>query len=258
MINLPSHRLPGLVRWFPVGAPGSGALTEHVLTTDAGRWWVDRVIQPRVIAAECGDHVLLLGEPQALTPQDLAHFAHRYIEAPGHFRPLIGAAFDRVVPWQRTVYVKRTTAPAAPRPRGITLRRLTAQDARALSALPPAMHRIHRTWGGPDALARSGYAWAAFRNGRIVAVACTYFLGTAYEDIACISVPDPRLQHLALACVDALCSDIATRRRTPSWTCSAGNRAGRLLASSAGFRAEREYGHFAVGAPAATGRVAAG
>ncbi|WP_420078753.1 GNAT family N-acetyltransferase [Streptomyces sp. JL4002] len=258
MINLPSHRLPALSRWFPAGTPGSGALTEHVLTTEAGRWWVDRVIQPRAIAVECGDHVLLRGDPQALAPGDLAVFADHHVEAPDRFLPLIGAAFQRVVPWQRVVYVQRSSAPASRPPRGVTVRRLGARDARALTTLPPAMGWIHRTWGGPEALARSGHAWAALRGDRIVAVACTYFLGTVYEDIACVTVPDPRLQYLALDCVNALCSDIAAREHTPSWTCSTSNRPGRLLAWTAGFRPEREYTHYALGAPSATGRAAAG
>ncbi|MER5760594.1 GNAT family N-acetyltransferase [Streptomyces sp. NPDC002082] len=103
-------------------------------------------------------------------------------------------------------------------------------------------------------MACSGYAGAAIQSGRIVAVACTYFLGTAYEDVACVTVP--RLQHLALDCVNALCSDIAARGHTPSWTCSAGNRPGRLLAWTAGFRPEREYAHYAVGAPTVTAGVA--
>lgn len=119
MINLPSHRLPALAGWFPAGAPGPSALTEHALATQAGRWWVDRVIQPRVIAAECGDHVLLRGDPRALTPRDLAVFADHYVEAPGRFLPLIGAAFQRVVPRQRVVYVKRSSVPAA-RPPGVS------------------------------------------------------------------------------------------------------------------------------------------
>ncbi|WP_327134476.1 hypothetical protein OG311_31795 [Streptomyces sp. NBC_01343] len=93
MINLPPHRLTALVRWFPTGAPGSAALTEHVLTTEAGRRRVDRVIQPRVIAAECGDHVLLRGDPRALTPRELAVFADHYVEAPAgrHSALAVGA-----------------------------------------------------------------------------------------------------------------------------------------------------------------------
>ncbi|MGW6575776.1 GNAT family N-acetyltransferase [Streptomyces sp. NPDC054945] len=156
------------------------------------------------------------------------------------------------------MYVKRSSVPAARPPRDVTVRRLNARHARALTTLPPAMGWIHRTWGGPGALARSGCAWAAFQGDRIVAVACSYFLGTAYEDVACVTVPDPRLQYLALDCVNALCSDIAARGHVPSWTCSTGNRPGRLLAWTAGFRPEREYAHYAVGAPVATGRSATG
>ncbi|MFB6581231.1 hypothetical protein ACFCYC_28165 [Streptomyces sp. NPDC056402] len=43
---------------------------------------------------------------------------------------------------------------------------------------------MHASWGGPAGLAASGHAWAAFAEGRIRSVACTYFLGSAYEDIA--------------------------------------------------------------------------
>ncbi|MFB0632434.1 GNAT family N-acetyltransferase [Streptomyces sp. AB3(2024)] len=258
MINLPSHRLPALAGWFPAGAPGPSALTEHALTTQAGRWWVDRVVQPRVIAAECGHHLLLRGDPQALAPQDLARFADRHIEASGRFLPLIRTAFDHVSPRQRMVHVRRSAAPVTRPPRGVTVRRLDAGDARALATIPPAMSWIHHTWGGPEALARSGYAWAAFHGNRIVAVACTYFLGTAYEDIACVTVPDPRIQYLVLDCVNALCSDIAARRHTPSWTCSTANRPGRLLAWTAGFRPKIEYTHYVVGAPAAKEGAVAG
>lgn len=172
MINLPSHRLPALVRWFPTGAPGSGALTEHVLITEAGRWWVDRVIQRRAIAVECGDHVLLRGEPGALTPGELAAFADHSVEGPGRFLPLIGAAFQRVVPWQRVVYVKRSPVPAAGPPRGVTVRRMNARDTPALTTLPPATSWIHRTWAvpmpspapaepGPHCKATASWPWPA-------------------------------------------------------------------------------------------------
>ncbi|MEV7416538.1 GNAT family N-acetyltransferase [Streptomyces sp. NPDC089919] len=250
MINLPTRRLPALVRWFPAGPPGSAALTEHVLSTDKGRWWADRAVRPRAIAVECGDHVLLRGEPDALVPADLARFAGCTIEAPEPFRPLIAASFEPVRPWQRIVYVKRSATPPARPPHEVTVRRLTGRDGRALHRLPPAMHWILRTWGGPHPFARSGYAWAAFHQGRIVALACTYFLGSEYEDIACASVPDPRLRPAVLACVHALCFDIAARRRTPSWTVGAGDRSSRLLAWHAGFRPEHEFTRFAVGDPA--------
>ncbi|WP_324290827.1 GNAT family N-acetyltransferase [Streptomyces sp. H27-S2] len=69
--------------------------------------------------------------------------------------------------------------------------------------------------------------------------------------------PGHRRQHLALACVAALCADIAARGRTPSWSCSRDNRPSRLLAWSAGFRLTREYIHYATG-PARTRAPLAG
>ncbi|MFJ7587489.1 GNAT family N-acetyltransferase [Streptomyces sp. NPDC097617] len=65
--------------------------------------------------------------------------------------------------------------------------------------------------------------------------------------VAALADPGHRRQHLALACVTALCADIASRGRTPSWTCSRDNRPSRLLAWSAGFRLTREYVHYATG-----------
>ncbi|MEV7521306.1 GNAT family N-acetyltransferase [Streptomyces sp. NPDC091371] len=106
---------------------------------------------------------------------------------------------------------------------------------------------IHKTWGGPEQLAASGRGWGAFHRGRALSLACTYFLGSGYEDVAALADPGHRRQHLALACVTALCEDIAARGRTPSWTCSRDNRPSRLLAWSAGFRLTREYVHHATG-----------
>ncbi len=54
----------------------------------------------------------------------------------------------------------------------------------------------------------------------MLAVACTYFRGNRHEDVAVFTVPDHRRHRLALACVNALCEDIAARDRTPSWNCS--------------------------------------
>ncbi|WP_185013618.1 GNAT family N-acetyltransferase [Streptomyces sp. AK010] len=59
------------------------------------------------------------------------------------------------------------------------------------------------------------------------------------------TVADRRRRHLAPACVTAVREDIASRGHTPGWNCSVHNRAGRLLAWTAGFRLVREYVHFA-------------
>ncbi|MEV8559539.1 GNAT family N-acetyltransferase [Streptomyces sp. NPDC051917] len=117
---------------------------------------------------------------------------------------------------------------------------------------------LSASWGGPHGLAASGHAWAALgRSGRIQAVACTYFRGTGYEDVAVYTVPHRRRHHLALACVTALCADITARGHTPSWNCSLHNRPSRLLAWHAGFRLVREYAHYAVGSPAGSPRLSA-
>ncbi|WP_443057785.1 SDR family NAD(P)-dependent oxidoreductase [Streptomyces sp. NBC_00724] len=254
MIELLPHRLPALSRWFPAGAPGPAALAEHVLTTGIGRFWADHAVQPRAIAVDCAAHVLLRGDPGALVPAELAPLGSRYIEAPARFLPVLGASFDRIMPWERMVYIRQEEPTSLARtPKGVTVRRITAADADSLAALGPGAAWIHASWGGPAGLAGSGHAWGAFHQGEAVAVACTYFLGSAYEDLAVVTAPDHRRRQLALSCVTALCADVTARGHTPSWSCSRHNRASRLLAWNAGFRLVREYVHHATGAPAVRG-----
>lgn len=107
----------------------------------------------------------------------------------------------------------------------------------------------------------AGLCWGAFHRGRALSLACTYILGSRYEDVAALADPGHRRQHLALDWVTALCHDIASRGRTASWTCSRDNRPSRLLAWSAGFRLTREYVHYATGParrPGLGGRAGAG
>ncbi|MFE5717573.1 GNAT family N-acetyltransferase [Streptomyces erythrochromogenes] len=127
------------------------------------------------------------------------------------------------------------------------MRRLTSKDTPPVVALGPGAAWIPRTWGGPEQLASSGLCRGAFHRGRALSLACTCFLGSRYEDVADLADPGHRRQHLALACVTALCQDIAARGRTPSRTCSRDNRRSRLLAWSAGFRLTRAYVHYATG-----------
>ncbi|WP_328960523.1 GNAT family N-acetyltransferase [Streptomyces virginiae] len=258
MIEISPQQLPALSRWFPTGSPGPGTLAEHVLTTGVGLWWADRPHLPRVLAVSCADHVLLRGDPSALTQDALARFAGRYVETPARFWPSLGSAFERVVPWERMLYVHQPQAPVSlPRtPRGVTVRRLTPQDVPALAAMDSENAWIHASWGGPGGLAASGHGWAAFAKSRVLSVACTYFLGSAYEDIAVVTVPDRRRElpqlplggaPTALACVAGLTADIQARGHTASWCCSRDNRPSRLLAWTAGFRLTREYVHHVTG-----------
>ncbi|MEU9121576.1 GNAT family N-acetyltransferase [Streptomyces sp. NPDC048506] len=250
MIALTPAQLPSLPRWFADGPPGATALAEHALLSGAARCWADRAVDPRAVAVACAGHLLLRGEPTALAPLALAPFTAHYVQAPARFLPLLAGAFERLVPWERMVYLRRVTVAAPRPPHGVTVRRVTPDDAPALAALGADLAWIHASWGGPAGLAASGHGWAAFRRDRVLALACTYFRGSTHEDIACLTVPAHRRQHLALACVTALCRDIEARGHTPSWTCSRDNRPSRLLAWTAGFRLAHEYVHHLTGEPA--------
>ncbi|MEV8018047.1 GNAT family N-acetyltransferase [Streptomyces sp. NPDC086554] len=252
MIPHASHQPPSPVQVFPSGTPGAGALAEHVLTTGHGQWWTDRIERPRVVAVASGGHALLAGDPTAVTAAELAPLAGHFIEAADRFLPVPGAAFDQLVPWPRMLYVHRSEGTEPRIPRGVTVRPLTADDVPALAALDLSMAWIHATWGGPAALASSGLARAAFRKDRVIAVACSRFVGSRYEDVACATAPGERRQHLALACVEGVTADIAARGRTATWSCSRDNRPSRLLAWTAGYRLDREYVHHAAGPAART------
>ncbi|MCT4357036.1 GNAT family N-acetyltransferase [Streptomyces sp. Je 1-79] len=247
MIPHPPHRPPSAARTFPSAAPGTAALAEHVVAAGHGRWWTDRADRPRVVAVSCGGHVLLAGDPTAVTSAELAPFAGHCVETPDRFLPALGGAFEQLVPWERMLYVHRAEPVPPHVPRGVTVRRLTPEDAPALAARDASLAWIHGSWGGPTGLAASGVAWAAFRRGRVLAVACTRFLGSRYEDVASATAPDERRRHLALACVAGLTADIAARGHRASWGCSRDNRPSRLLAWTAGFRLAHEYVHHVAG-----------
>ncbi|MFG2492353.1 GNAT family N-acetyltransferase [Streptomyces caniferus] len=253
MIELAPDRLPPLTGWFTAGSPGAAALPEHVRAAGTGRWWADRATAPRALAVACADHVLLRGDPSALAPDALAAFGAHYVQAPARFLPALHGAFDRIVPWERMLYLHRVPVPVPRLPDEVTVRRLVPADASALAVLTRDAAWFHASWGGPAGLAASGSGWAAFRKDDALAVACTYFHGTRYEDLACFTLPGHRRRRLALACVTALCRDVATRGHTPSWTCSRDHRPSRLLAWTAGFRLEREYVHHLTGQPVRLG-----
>ncbi|MFI6875703.1 GNAT family N-acetyltransferase [Streptomyces sp. NPDC050400] len=251
MIELQPCELPAPDRWFPAGVPGPAAIGEHALRTGNGRWWADRAVRPRTLAVSCAGHVLLRGNPNALATSDLVPLAHSYIDAPDRFLPLLGAAFTHLTPWERMVWTLQAPPTPSRLPRGVSVRRIEPADTDRMQALASDSHWITASWGSPLGLAASGHAWIATdRTGTALAIACTYFRGSCYEDVAVLTRPDNRRHRLALACVTALCADITARGHTPSWNCSTLNRASRLLAWTAGFRLVREYVHYAVGSPA--------
>lgn len=253
MLELSAHRLPAPTRWFPADDPGPRTLAEHVQATGVGGWWADRAVQPRVVAVSCAGRVVLRGAADALTPDSLAPLGGSLIDAPEHFLPALGAAFAQLTRRERMVWTRQAEPQWADVPFGVTLRRLEPADTDSLQALGPGASWLSASWGGPLGLASSGHGWAALsRRGGLLAVACTYFRGSRYEDLAFFTAGKHRGHRIALACVNALCEDITTRGRTPSWNCSPLDRSGRLLAWYAGFRLVREYPHYAVGSPAGT------
>jgi len=198
VIELHPRQLPALTRWFPAAALGPATVVEHALSTGNAHWWADSPTHPRALAVSCAGHTVLRGTPDTLTPETLAPLAHTYIEAPARFLPTLGAAFDRLTPWERMVWTFQAAPQPCTTPRGVTVRRLEPADTDALLALGEDASWITASWGGALGLAASGHAWAAVdRGGHIRAIACTYFRGTQYEDVAVYTAPGRRRHRLA-------------------------------------------------------------
>ncbi|MFF3511655.1 hypothetical protein [Streptomyces sp. NPDC002573] len=104
-ISPPDRR--ALARWFPTNSPGPATIGEHVLATGVGRWWADRPVQPSTVAVSFAGHVVLRGSPEELTPELLAPLAGNRVEAPARLLPALGAAFDRLTPWERMIWTSR-------------------------------------------------------------------------------------------------------------------------------------------------------
>ncbi|MHB9855775.1 GNAT family N-acetyltransferase [Streptomyces krungchingensis] len=173
MIEISPPDLRALARWFPTGLPGTATIAEHVLGTDVGRWWADRPVQPRTIAVSCAGHVALRGSAEELTPDVLASLAGNRVEAPPRFLPALGAAFDRLTPWERMIWTLQAAPQPSAVPRAVTVRRMEPADVDALRALGPDASWLSASWGGPRGFVTSGHAWAAVaRTGRILSMAC--------------------------------------------------------------------------------------
>ncbi|MFF7726808.1 GNAT family N-acetyltransferase [Streptomyces sp. NPDC008001] len=237
--------------WFPAGRPGVGALPEHAARTGLGNWWTDHPLRPRAAAVSCAGYAVLAGDPRATVSADLAHLAHCYVVAPDRFLPALGSAFVRIVPWERMIWVHDDPVPAFRPAPGVVLRPLRPADAPAVRALGPDLAWVAESWGGADGLTASGRAWGAFRDRRLLSLACTFFAGSRYEDIAVSTLPAERGRGLATACVRALCTDITARGRSPSWSCSRDNHPSRHLAAKTGFQLVHTYVHYVLGAPVA-------
>lgn len=256
MMRLTPAQTAALQHWFVPEEPRL-LIGAHVIAAGCGECWVDSRPAPRALLAETGGNYLLLGDAQALTPDDLRPLVKGFVDADEAFAPLIRAAFPEVQVWPRVALAQpdpgsnpgpETGPDVAGEIAGAgVLRRLGSADAAHLAALEPGSAWISKTWGGPQGLANSGYAWGAFVDGRLAAVACTFFLGRSYEEIGVVTVPALRRLGLGAACAAALCRDIRGRGHAPGWTTSPDNLGSLGIARKLGFQEQRRTAAYVVG-----------
>jgi predicted GNAT family acetyltransferase len=122
----------------------------------------------------------------------------------------------------------------------MSIRRLHAGDTAHVAQLSPDLAWIAKTWGGAAGLAGSGYAWGALVHAQLAAVACSFFVGSGFEEVGVVTEAAYRGQGLSVACADALCQDIERRAKQASWSTSPDNRASIRVAEKLGFRFARD------------------
>jgi RimJ/RimL family protein N-acetyltransferase len=236
-----------LKNWFLPERPGP-LIGLHVIHTGHGACFVDRWPAPQTVLVETAGNYTLLGEAQALAPTDLQSHLEGFVETSKAFVPLLKAAFPELRTWPRVVF-EQPEAPNLAAANDYLVRRLGPPDAYHLWGLSPESAWISKTWGGPQGLASSGFAWGAFVAGQLASVACTFFLGETYEDIGVVTEPGFRGLGLSTACARALCLDIHSRGHRPSWTTSPDNTASLRVAEKLGFAIQRHDLLYVVGIP---------
>lgn len=245
MIQLTPHQTATLKNWFLPDRPGP-LVGLHVIHTGNGTCWVDRWPNPQVVLVETAGNYSMAGEPKALTSADLKSHISGFVEAPEPFVPLLRATFASVEVWDRVV-IELPGKPHFSLPRDLLVRRLGPTDSTQLEGLSPETTWIGKTWGGPSGLAVSRYAWGAFAEGRLVSVACPFFVGERYEDLRVVTEPRYRGLGLSAACAGAVCLDVLDRGRQPSWTTSPDNLASLRVAEKLGFSIQRYDRLYVVG-----------
>jgi RimJ/RimL family protein N-acetyltransferase len=206
----------------------------HVLTTGNGAWLVDRWPAPRAALAASGTNYALLGDPDALDPGELGGHISGFVEALPEHASLLRRVNSQVTEWPRINQIQTATRPQPASP-GPEVRRLGAADAHHVWALMPLSSWISGCWSGPSGLAASEMAYGAFVDGRLVSVACPFFVAERFEDIGVVTEPGYRGRGLSPACAAAVCADVRARGRLPSWTTSPDNGQSLRVAEKLGF-----------------------
>jgi RimJ/RimL family protein N-acetyltransferase len=247
VILLSHEQVQELRPWFLPERPGP-LIGLHLLQTGHGACFADRWPAPEALLVYTTDNYSLLGNPDALTPDDLREHIAGFVEAPPEFLPLLGAAFADVQRWDRVILELRGE-PATSPPVDAEVRRLALDDTVHLWGLSPESAWISKSWGGHAGLAASGRAWGAFVGGRLAAVAATFFQGERYEEIGVVTEPAFRGRGLSVACTRNLVMDILARGGWASWTTSPDNRASLRVAEKLGFQFVRNDYLYVAGMP---------
>ena len=245
MIHLTSDQSITLKSWFLPERAGS-LVGSHVMLTGNGMCFVDRWPAPRAVLVETAGNYTLLGEAQAIAPEEIRPHIRGFVETSEAFVPLLKTAFPDIRVWQRVVFAQQEALRLAVAS-DLSVRRLGPSDIHHLLGLSPDAAWISKTWGGPQGLASSGFGWGVFMAGQLVSVACTFFLGETFEDIGVVTESGFRGKGLSTACAQALCDDIRARGHCPTWTTSPDNTASIRVAEKLGFTVQRNYELYVVG-----------
>lgn len=240
MIPLSPDQRAALRSELPPEQPGP-LVARHVLNSGCGAAWADRWPAPRALLWETAGNYALWGDPSTFDPAALRRSLKGYVDAPAAWAHSLRAAFPDMVEWPRVIY-RLDSAEALPpaAAAGATVRRLETDDLPHLQGLSGESRWVYRTWGDPAALLAAERAWGAFVDGRLVSVACTFFLGDRYEEIGVATEPWARRRGLNTAAAAGLCRDIFARGRLSSWSTSDDNTASRRVAEKLGFRFVRQ------------------
>lgn len=238
MIRLNHEQTTMLKEWFLPERPGP-LIGSHIINTGHGACFADRWPQPRVLVVEAGGNYTLLGDARHVTAQTLKSVVRGFVECGPRFEPLLREAYPDMQPWPRIVFAQAEPPPPVT-PQGYTLRLLHAADAAHIQNMDFSLSWIGNTWGGHEGLAASGYAWGALVDDRLVAIACTFFVGSQYEEIGVVTEPHFQRRGFSTACAAMLCRDIWARGHRPSWTTSTDNVASMRVAQKLGFSRQRD------------------
>jgi RimJ/RimL family protein N-acetyltransferase len=245
VLPVPPDDLPALRPWFAPERPGP-LVFEHLVRSGVGSCVVDRRRDPRVVIAESGGNYALRGDPDAVSPGDLAT-VRGFVDADPRWLPVLRRSAPSTAEWARVIAVLPASADLpAPHPQ---VRRLTAADADRLAALPPDIAWIHQTWGGVAGVLAAEVAHGAVVDGEVVSVAVPFYLGRTYEDIGVVTASGHRQRGWSAACAAAVVADIRARGHVPSWTTSPDNAGSLGVARRLGFVHDRDDVLYAVRTP---------